>query len=71
MISSCFIEITLHFKITKYIPSYCGIQISTEVNALNKITSKINKPVTCIIGGSKISSKINIIKNLLQNLTII
>ena len=52
-------------KITKYIPSYCGIQINTEVNALNKITSKIKKPVTCIIGGSKISSKINIIKNLI------
>ena len=52
-------------KITKYIPSYSGIQINTEVNALNKITSKIKKPVTCIIGGSKISSKINIIKNLI------
>ncbi len=52
-------------KITKYIPSYCGIQINTEVNALNKITSKIKKPITCIIGGSKISSKINIIKNLI------
>ena len=52
-------------KITKYIPSYCGIQINTEVNALKKITSNIKKPVTCIIGGSKISSKINIIKNLI------
>ena len=52
-------------KITKYIPSYGGIQINTEVNALNKITSEIRKPVTCIIGGSKISSKINIIKNLI------
>ncbi len=52
-------------KITKYIPSYCGIQINNEVNALNKVTSKIKKPVTCIIGGSKISSKINIIKNLI------
>ena len=52
-------------KITKYIPSYSGIQINTEVNALNKITSKIKKPITCIIGGSKISSKINIIKNLI------
>ena len=52
-------------KITKYIPSYGGIQINTEVNALNKITSEIKKPVTCIIGGSKISSKINIIKNLI------
>ncbi len=52
-------------KITKYIPSYGGIQINTEVNALNKITSEIKKPVTCIIGGSKISSKINIIRNLI------
>ena len=52
-------------KITKYIPSYSGIQINAEVNALNKITSEIKKPITCIIGGSKISSKINIIKNLI------
>ena len=52
-------------KITNYIPSYSGIQINAEVNALNKITSEIKKPITCIIGGSKISSKINIIKNLI------
>ncbi len=52
-------------KITRYIPSYSGIQINAEVNALNKITSEIKKPVTCIIGGSKISSKMNIIKNLI------
>ena len=52
-------------KITKYITSYSGIQINAEVNALNKITSEIKNPITCIIGGSKISSKINIIKNLI------
>lgn len=52
-------------KITKYLPSYSGIQIKTEVDALNKITSEIKKPITCIIGGSKISTKINIIKNLI------
>ena len=52
-------------KITKYIPSYSGFQINSEVDALNKITSEITKPVTCIIGGSKISTKINIIKNLI------
>ncbi len=52
-------------KITKYVPSYSGIQINAEVNALNKITSEIEKPITCIIGGSKISSKINIIRNLI------
>ena len=35
------------------------------MNALTKITSEIKRPITCIIGGSKISSKINIIKNLI------
>ena len=53
------------FEITKFLPSYAGLQLDLEIDALNKITSEIKKPVTCIIGGSKISSKINIIKNLI------
>ena len=52
--------------ITKYIPSYCGLQFIEEINALKKITSEITKPVTCIIGGSKISTKIKIILNLIK-----
>tara|TARA_B110001454_G_C12669111_1_gene412925 strand:+ start:105 stop:1286 length:1182 start_codon:yes stop_codon:yes gene_type:complete len=52
--------------ITKYIPSYCGLQFIEEVNALKKITTEIEKPVTCIIGGSKISTKIKIISNLIK-----
>jgi phosphoglycerate kinase len=53
------------FEITKYIPSYAGLQLNLEIDALTKITSEIKKPITCIIGGSKISTKINIIKNLI------
>ena len=53
--------------ITKYIPSYCGLQFVEEINALKRITSKIVRPVTCIIGGSKISTKINIISNLIKD----
>ena len=53
------------FEITKFLPSYAGLQLNLEINALTKITSEIKKPVTCIIGGSKISTKINIIKNLI------
>ena len=53
------------FEITKFIPSYAGLQLNLEIEALTKITSEIKKPITCIIGGSKISSKINIIKNLI------
>jgi len=52
-------------KITNFLPCYSGLQLDSEINALKKITSEIKKPITCIIGGSKISTKINIIKNLL------
>ena len=52
-------------KITEFLPSFAGLQLETEINALKKVTSEIKKPITCIIGGSKISTKIGIIKNLL------
>ena len=53
-------------EISKFLPSFSGLQLDLEINALKKITSSITKPVTCIIGGSKISTKINIIKNLIS-----
>ena len=52
-------------EIPKFLPSYSGLQLNSELYALKRLTSKIKKPVTCIIGGSKISTKINIIKNLI------
>ena len=61
-------------KITKYLPSYCGLQMSTEIDALKKVTSDIDRPITCIIGGSKISTKISVIKNLIpkfENIVIV
>jgi len=63
-------------KVAEFLPSYAGLQLEAEVNALKKVTTEINalkkvtteikKPVTCIIGGSKISTKIGIIKNLIS-----
>ena len=52
-------------NITKFLPSYSGLQFNSEITALKKVTSDIEKPITCIIGGSKISTKIGIIKNLI------
>ena len=52
-------------KVAEFLPSYAGLQLETEVNALKKVTTEIKKPITCIIGGSKISTKIGIIKNLI------
>ncbi len=53
-------------KITKFLPSFAGLQLETEISALKKVTTEIKKPITCIIGGSKISTKIGIIKNLIS-----
>ena len=52
-------------EISKFLPSFSGLQLDLEVGSLKKITSNITKPITCIIGGSKISTKINVIKNLI------
>ena len=55
-------------KITKYVKHcYAGPLLKTEVEAIDLVIKDKKKPVTCIIGGSKISTKINIISNLIQN----
>ena len=55
-------------KITKYIKeSYAGPLLKKEVAAINSVIQNKKKPVTCIIGGSKISTKINVIINLIKN----
>jgi len=53
-------------KITEFLPSFAGLQLETEISALKKVTTEIKKPITCIIGGSKISTKFGIIKNLIS-----
>ena len=53
-------------SITEFLPSYQGIQFELEVNSLKKITDNIKHPISCIIGGSKISTKISVIKNLIK-----
>ena len=54
-------------KITKYIKeSYAGPLLKKEVSAINSIIQNKKEPVTCIIGGSKISTKINVIINLIK-----
>ena len=55
-------------KITKFAKqSYAGPLLKKEIEAINLVISDKKKPVTCIIGGSKISTKINIITNLIKN----
>ena len=54
-------------KITKYVKkSFAGPLVKREIDAINSVIKNKKKPVTCIIGGSKISTKINVISNLIK-----
>jgi phosphoglycerate kinase len=51
--------------ITKYLPSAAGRLMQMEIEELDSIFASTRKPVTAIIGGSKISSKLELLENLI------
>ena len=54
-------------NITKFVKkSYAGPLLKKEIEAINLVVQNKKEPVTCIIGGSKISTKINVILNLIS-----
>ena len=56
-------------KITKFIDkSFAGPLLKKEIDAINLVIKNKKKPVTCIIGGSKISTKINVITSLIEKI---
>jgi len=61
-------------EITKHINSFAGKQLLEEVNIIKMLTDNAKKPITCIIGGSKISTKSGVLINLIkkmQNIVIV
>ncbi len=54
-------------KITKFIKKkFGGPLLKKELGAINLVINSKKEPVTCIIGGSKISSKINVILSIIE-----
>ena len=54
-------------RITEFVKySYAGPLLKKEIEAIDSVILKKKEPVTCIIGGSKISTKINIILSLIK-----
>ncbi len=54
-------------KITKFIDKcFAGPLLKKEIEAINLVINNKKEPVTCIIGGSKISTKINVITSLIE-----
>ncbi|MBL6861237.1 MAG: phosphoglycerate kinase [Candidatus Pelagibacter bacterium] len=57
------------YNITKYIKkNFAGPLLKKEIDAINLVINNKKEPVTCIIGGSKISTKINVITNLIEKI---
>lgn len=53
--------------VARYAPIACaGPLVEAEVTALTKAMSQAKKPVVAIVGGSKVSTKISVLKNLCE-----
>lgn len=52
--------------VTHYLPSVCGFLIEKELDALDKGINNPKRPLVAIVGGAKVSSKIDVLNNLLD-----
>lgn len=49
--------------ITKYLPSYAGFLLEKEVEKLSLLFQRLEGPVSFVVGGAKIDTKINLIRS--------
>ena len=54
------------YEITKFIESYYGLRLKKELDNLRKVIKNPEKPLTVIMGGAKLSTKLPAIKSLLN-----
>ena len=56
--------------IAQFFPEYkCfGLLLAKEIESLNRVLNNSVKPVTAVLGGSKVSSKITVIENILDKI---
>lgn len=52
--------------VTKYIPSYAGLLLKQEIEMISKAIENPKKPFVAILGGAKISTKINLVEKLME-----
>ena len=52
--------------VTHYLPAVCGYLIKKEIDALDTAINNPKRPLLAIVGGAKVSSKIDVLNNLLD-----
>ncbi len=57
--------------VPKFIPSYCGISMSDTVSKLNKYIDNPKPPIMAIVGGAKISTKLDLLLSLIKKVNVI
>lgn len=50
--------------LTKFLPSYAGRSMQKELEALDKALGSPEKPVAAVVGGAKVSSKLDVLRHL-------
>jgi phosphoglycerate kinase len=57
--------------ITHYLPSYAGLGMEKELSMLGAALGTPQKPVVAVVGGAKISSKLDLLSNLIEKVQIL
>lgn len=52
--------------VAAYLPAVCGYLIQKEISIMGKALSSPERPFVAILGGAKVSDKLNVINNLLE-----
>jgi phosphoglycerate kinase len=57
--------------ITKLLPSYAGLLMMAEITALGQALEEPERPVMAIVGGAKVSTKIEVLTNLVSRMDVL
>lgn len=57
--------------ISKHLPSYAGRLLEEEVTQLDALFSHAEKPIGAVVGGSKVSSKLALLENLMSKVDVL
>ena len=54
--------------ITKFLPSFAGLALQLEIEMLEKVLENPEPPMMAIIGGSKVSTKLKLLSNMVEKM---
>ena len=57
--------------VTKFLPSIVGRGMQNELEALDKALSSPKRPVAAVVGGAKVSTKIDLLENLVEKVDVL